>query len=88
MAMRFASLMPSTKPPDMHFLSSFCVSKPMSITVLLRETTQAIAEALHVLHEWNPQWSPRFFMTDFSDPEIKAIEDVFQREFFKVLLKY
>ena len=29
MAMRFASLMPPTKPPDMHFLSSFCVSKPM-----------------------------------------------------------
>lgn len=34
MAMRFASSTP-TKPPDMHFLSSFCVSKPMSITVLL-----------------------------------------------------
>ena len=46
--------------------------------VIQRETRQAIAEAFTVLHNWNPQWSPRFFMTDFSDPEIKAIEEVFE----------
>ena len=49
--------------------------------VIQHETRRAIAEALDVLREWNPQWSPRFFMTDFSDPEIKAIEEVFNREF-------
>ena len=49
--------------------------------VIERETRQAITEALDVLREWNLQWSPRFFMTDFSDPEIKAIKEVFKREF-------
>ena len=49
--------------------------------VIQHETRWAIAEALDVLREWNPQWSPRLFMTDFSDPEIKAIEDVFNHEF-------
>ena len=34
-AMKFASLMPPTKLPDMYFLYSFCASKLMSITVLL-----------------------------------------------------
>lgn len=46
--------------------------------VVQRETRRAIAEALSVLRKWNPMWSPRFFMTDFSDPEIKAIEGVFK----------
>ena len=46
--------------------------------LIQRETSQAIAEALTALQNWNPQWSPPFFMTDFSDPEIKAIEEVFE----------
>ena len=41
-------------------------------------TKQAIAEALEVLYNWNPNWSPQFFMTDFNDPEIKAIEENFK----------
>ena len=51
--------------------------------VVQRETKNAITEALQVLHNWNPLWSPKFFMTDFSDPEIRAIEDVFQGGFSK-----
>jgi len=46
--------------------------------LIQRETRHAIAEALTALQNWNPQWPPRFFMTDFSDPEIKATEEVFE----------
>jgi len=52
--------------------------------VIQRETRQAIAEELTVLHNWNPQWSPQFFMTDFSDPEIKAIEEVFESKLHRL----
>lgn len=48
--------------------------------VIQSETRQAIAEALKVFQDWNHKWSPQFFMTDFSDPEIKAIEEVFKTE--------
>ena len=71
----------------------------MQLEKLERETKQAIAEALevHVRHNWNPNW---FFMTDFSDPEIKAIKEVFkgrlqssytlkcQHLLFRMLTKY
>jgi len=46
--------------------------------VIQRETKSAIAEALEKIKGWNQTWTPHFFMTDFSDPEIKAIEDVFE----------
>ena len=31
-------------------------------------------EALEVLSRWNPDWNPQFFMTDFSEAEISALE--------------
>ena len=42
------------------------------------ETTASIAEALHIFREWNPQWKPRYFMTDFCHEEINAIESTFE----------
>ena len=51
--------------------------------VVQRETKNATTAALQVLHNRNPLWSPKFFMTDFSDPEIRAIEDLFQGGFSK-----
>ena len=38
------------------------------------ETAEAIGEALLILRQWNKQWNPRFFMCDYSDAEINAIE--------------
>ena len=37
----------------------------MQLEKLERETKQAIAEALEVHHNWNPNWSPRFFTDEF-----------------------
>ena len=34
-------------------------------------------EALQVLKEWNPLWSPAFFMTDYSEAEMLAVKKGF-----------
>ena len=41
------------------------------------ETTDSIMEGLAVLSKWNPNWKPPFFMTDFDEKEINAVEKVF-----------
>lgn len=45
--------------------------------VVQSESAQEICEALKVLSDWNPQWKPAFFMTDYCEAEISAIESVF-----------
>ncbi len=50
---------------------------PVADFVIQSETSDHIAEALKVIASWNPEWSPLFFMTDYSDAEITAIESVF-----------
>lgn len=42
------------------------------------ETTASIEEALRIFRDWNPQWKPRYFMTDFCHEEINAIESTFE----------
>jgi len=44
------------------------------------ETTTSIKEALNIFREWNPNWSPQYFMTDFCHEEITAIESTFEGE--------
>lgn len=41
------------------------------------ETTASIEEALGIFRDWNVQWKPQFFMTDFCHEEINAIENTF-----------
>lgn len=41
------------------------------------ETSEQIAEALTILKSWNHSWSPPYFMVDYSDAELGAIEQVF-----------
>ncbi|KAK3107480.1 hypothetical protein FSP39_015447 [Pinctada imbricata] len=44
----------------------------------LRETKEAIAECLRIIKEWNIDlWKPRYFMTDYDEREINAIEETF-----------
>lgn len=45
--------------------------------VIQHETTASIREALQIFSEWNANWHPRYFMTDFCHEEINAIESVF-----------
>ena len=41
------------------------------------ESNACIEEALSVLTSWNPSWKPKYFMTDYSEAEISALEASF-----------
>lgn len=41
------------------------------------ETAEHIGEALQQLRTWNPEWKPKFFMTDYSEAELLALEQSF-----------
>ena len=45
--------------------------------VLQDESIDSIKEALQVIKDWNPDWQPSFFMTDFCKEEIHAVEETF-----------
>ena len=42
--------------------------------VVQTENSNAIWQALQVIRDWNPSWNPKFFMVDFCEAEIHAIE--------------
>ena len=58
---------------DYHIMASF---------VTQSETTEAVKEALQVIKEWTPDWSPKSFMVDNADQEINAIEELFPGIFY------
>ena len=41
------------------------------------ENEKSIKEALEILSSWNPEWQPRYMMTDYCEAEINAIENLF-----------
>ena len=41
------------------------------------ENVCSIKNALELVKEWNPDWSPHLFMTDNCSQEIQAIENLF-----------
>ena len=41
------------------------------------ESEGSITEALQTLKQWNPEFKPKYFMTDYSTEEIGAIKTVF-----------
>ena len=53
---------------DYHIVVSF---------VAENETQEAITEVLEVIKSWNPQFSPKFGMTDYCNEEIKSLESTF-----------
>ena len=42
------------------------------------ESSASIKEALTILKEWNENWKARYFMTDFDEREIFALDAVFE----------
>ena len=48
--------------------------------VIQDESTDSIKEALQVLKQWNPEWKPSYFMTDFCEEEMTALEETFTGE--------
>ena len=41
------------------------------------ETAKHILEAISVLKKWNPEWNPQYFMCDYSEAELQALELAF-----------
>ena len=41
------------------------------------ESADSIKEALSILQGWNPEWKPAFFMSDYSEAEMNAVESLF-----------
>ena len=45
--------------------------------IIQSESAEHISEALSVIKGWNPNWSPKFFMSDYSEAEQLAITETF-----------
>ena len=45
--------------------------------IIQSEDKLHIENALSIIKTWNPQWKPQYFMTDYSDAEISALESSF-----------
>lgn len=50
----------------------------VAAVVMEREDTASLSEALKILAEMNPGWSPKAFMIDSSEIEMNAIASIFQ----------
>ena len=76
-------LMDATYKTCNYDLPLYCVSvktncgyQPVCMFVSQRETTEAVAEALGVLKDWNEDVAPRYGMTDYAWEEINALNQV------------
>ena len=45
--------------------------------IVQSEDTDSILEALNIVKQWNPTWSPSYFLCDYSEAEIGALEQAF-----------
>ena len=54
--------------------SGYCV---VAEFIVQSESQCCIEEALSIIKSWNPNWKPNFFMTDYSEAEISALEALF-----------
>jgi len=70
-----------------------CVRMNVDYVVVATVVTQyedsaSIAEALHIVRQWNADWSPQSFMVDFCEPEIMALEEVFHSKKFATFITF
>ena len=52
------------------------------------EDTVSIKEGLEILRKWNKDWKPRYFMSDYCDQEINAVEETFAGKCFIFFLLF
>lgn len=51
----------------------------VGLFVLQSETLGAISEALRIFQSWNDEWNPQYSITDYSEAEINAVKNCFDR---------
>ena len=78
------SLIDATYKTTKYELALFfiCVRTNVGYSVVAKfivqsESADNIEEALRKLKSWNPDWDPRFFMSDYSEAELAAVQAVF-----------
>ena len=78
------SLIDATYKTTRYELALFfiCVRTNVGYSVVAEFITQSesaehIEEPLRMLKSWNPEWKPRFFMSDYSEAELAAVQAVF-----------
>ena len=54
-----------------------CGYANVASVLLSDEQKDSIAAALRLIVDWNPDWQPQCFISDFSDAQIAALETVF-----------
>ena len=52
--------------------------QPVAILVCEDETSASIYEAIQVVREANPDWTPSYHMTDYDECEMKALREHFK----------
>ena len=57
----------------------------VAVFVTESETVDAITEALSIIKDWNPNWQPKYMMTDYSVEEINSIRNNFGTYIFQFL---
>ena len=78
---------PRTKRQGTQFHFFFvCVHTNVGYKVVAKlmcqsEDQASISEALAILKGWNPVWNPTYFMVDYSNAEIAALEEQFPKRF-------
>lgn len=77
-------LVDSTYNTTVYDLPLFCVCVPtncgyvtVATCVLSDETSETFESALKKVAQWNPDWHPKHFMSDFNEGQISAIERTF-----------
>lgn len=70
------TLIDATYKTTKYDLALFFVCVPTNVNyavvaefVVQSEAAEYISEAISIIKQWNPKWSPPFFMTDYSDAE-------------------
>ncbi|XP_069103000.1 uncharacterized protein [Argopecten irradians] len=55
----------------------------INVATFITETEdgESLKEALGMIKEWNPHWSPKYFMCDYAEEEINSLESVFPESF-------
>lgn len=73
------------KQQNMTCQHSLCVLTPMLVIytivgcfITANETKNSIMRGLQYFKDWNVNWHPKYFMTDFDTSEISAIEETFE----------
>ena len=50
---------------------------PIAEFVTEDEVSETILKVLEVVKNWNPDWNPSYFMSDYSETQISALETTF-----------